>query len=109
MITVFDVLKMVTINHVPVDVQQIVMTDKTGKPNSVLTDLLSDVLGKIRIFIDLQTMTTTTQVIDELHQFTPLPADVLDEYQKILQQPISSINFAPHKSQIELVYDERVV
>ncbi|ATO42748.1 hypothetical protein AB0Y04_11935 [Loigolactobacillus coryniformis] len=106
MMTVFDVLKMVTINHMPVDVQQIVMTDTDGKPNSVLTDLLNDVLGKVRIFIDLQEMTGVSQLVNELKMFTPLPTDVLDEYTKILEQPVSSINFAPRKQQIELVYDE---
>ncbi|MFC6169709.1 hypothetical protein [Loigolactobacillus jiayinensis] len=106
MMTVFDVLKMVTINHMPVDVQQIVMTDTNGKPNSVLTDLLNDVLGKIRIFIDLQEISEVDQLVDELKMFTPLPIDVLDEYSKMLAQPVSSINFAPRKQQIELVYDE---
>ncbi|MFL2029468.1 hypothetical protein [Loigolactobacillus zhaoyuanensis] len=106
MITVFDVLKMVTIDHTPVDVQQLVMTDTAGKPNSILTDLLNDVLGKIRIFIDLQEITGINQLVNELKMFTPLPVDVLDEYEKILAQPVSSINFAPRKQQIELVYDE---
>ncbi|MFD1317481.1 hypothetical protein [Loigolactobacillus zhaoyuanensis] len=106
MITVFDVLKMVTIDHTPVDVQQLVMTDTAGKPNSILTDLLNDVLGKIRIFIDLQEITGINQLVNELKMFTPLPVDVLDEYEKILAQPVSSINFTPRKQQIELVYDE---
>jgi hypothetical protein len=51
-------------------------------------------------------MTGVSQLVNELKMFTPLPTDVLDEYTKILEQPVSSINFAPRKQQIELVYDE---
>jgi hypothetical protein len=31
---------------------------------------------------------TASDVIDDLHLLTPLPNDVLDEYQKVLDQPI---------------------
>ncbi|WP_407929168.1 hypothetical protein ACNAN0_11795 [Agrilactobacillus fermenti] len=105
---VFDVLKLVTVNHGEIPTQQVVMTDTTGKPSGVLTDLLRDVLTKTRLFVNLKDMADASDVIDVLHNSTPLPDDVLEEYEKILTQEISSINFATRKDTIELVYDELV-
>lgn len=105
---VFDVLKLVKVNHGDIYIQQIVITDDVGKPNSILTDLLRDVLSKIQMFVDLDSVHDIAEVIDILHSFTPLPDDVLDEYEKILTQEISTINFATKKHEIELVYDELV-
>ncbi|MFD1671953.1 hypothetical protein ACFQ5M_07595 [Agrilactobacillus yilanensis] len=105
---VFDVLKVVKVNHGDVYVQQILMTDAAGKPNSVLTDLLRDVLSKIQMFVNLDEVHDVDEVIDILHSFTPLPDDVLDEYDKVLTQEVSAINFATRKHEIELVYDELV-
>ncbi|GAF38443.1 hypothetical protein JCM14202_253 [Agrilactobacillus composti DSM 18527 = JCM 14202] len=105
---VFDVLKLVTVNHGELPVQQVIMTDPSGKPNSVLTDLLHDVLNKTQLFVDLKEVNDSADIIDTLHNVTPLPDDVLDEYDKILTQEVIGLNFATRKSEIELVYDELV-
>lgn len=105
---VFDILKLVKVNHGDIPVQSIVMTDPAGKPNSILTDLLHDVLGKMQLFVDMSDMYDAEDVIEALHNVTPLRDDVLDEYDKILTQEVSGLNFAPHKQEIEIVYDELV-
>ncbi|MGY5438701.1 hypothetical protein [Lactiplantibacillus argentoratensis] len=53
-----------------------------------LKQFLSDCLSKIDLFVDLPSTDTASDVIDDLHLLTPLPNDVLDEYQKVLYQPI---------------------
>lgn len=106
MLTVFDALKMIQINHQPMDTHQVVMTDPEGKPNSILTDLLTDVVTKTRMFVELELIATSKELIENLKAVTPLPADVLSEYMKILDQPVITINFAPQKQLVELVYDE---
>ncbi|WP_080988384.1 hypothetical protein [Lacticaseibacillus paracasei] len=58
-------------------------------PDSADTrQVLSDCLSKIDLFVDLPSTDTASDVIDDLHLLTPLPNDVLDEYQKVLDQPI---------------------
>ena len=95
---------MIQIDHQPLNHRQVVITDENGKPLSQLTDLLSDCLSKIDLFVDLPSTDTASDVIDDLHLLTPLPNDVLDEYQKVLDQPIQAINVALHKALVELVY-----
>ncbi|EEN81813.1 hypothetical protein HMPREF0539_0052 [Lacticaseibacillus rhamnosus LMS2-1] len=79
---------MIQIEHQPLNHRQVVITDENGKSLSQLTDLLSDCLSKIDLFVDLPSTDTASDVIDDLHLLTPLPNDVLDEYQKVLDQPI---------------------
>ncbi|GAW98976.1 hypothetical protein [Secundilactobacillus mixtipabuli] len=100
---VFDVLKMITINHQGVDGAQIVVTDLEGKPNSLLTDLLRDTVGNMRLFIDMEKVDSPDDVLAELSNTTPLPDDVLDEYGKILKERVAGLNFAPQKDTIELL------
>jgi len=99
----FDVLKMVRFNHFGFDPAQVVITDVAGKPNSILTDLYRDVVSKINLFINLDEADTPQEVISSLKLHTPLPLDVLDEYGKILDEPLLGINFAPQKGQMELL------
>ncbi|KRK40151.1 hypothetical protein FC07_GL001352 [Loigolactobacillus bifermentans DSM 20003] len=106
MLTVFDALKMIQVNHQPLDTHQVVMTDPEGKPNSILTDLLTDVVTKTRMFVEMDLIYTSDELIENLQAVTPLPVDVLSEYTKILDQPIVTINVAPQKQLVELVYDE---
>lgn len=101
---VFNALKLIQFDHQPLNHQQVVITDPTGKPDAELSDLLADCLSKVDIFIDFGTANSVADVIDDLHLLTPLPYDVLEEYQKILEQKITNINFASHKQLIELVY-----
>ncbi len=60
------------------------------------------------IFIDFNTTNSVADVIDDLHLLTPLPYDVLEEYQKVLEQHIVGVNFASHKELIELIYEPLV-
>ncbi|WP_125979845.1 hypothetical protein [Loigolactobacillus iwatensis] len=106
MLTVFDVLKIIRINHDQLDTHQVVMTQRDGKPNSVLTDLLTDVVTKTRMFVDLEQIHSSSELITTLREVTPLPEEVLTEYEKILGQPVVTINFATRKGLVELVYDE---
>lgn len=106
--TVFDMLKMIQIDHQPLTSPVVVMTDPTGKPNAVLTDLLHDVLNKMELFVDLGDAPNADAVIEDLHNFTPLREDVLDEYRKILTQPVSGLNIARRKQLVEIIYDEFV-
>lgn len=101
---VFHALKLIQFDHQPLNHQEVVITAPDGKPDAELSDLLSDCLNKIDIFIDWDKENTVADVIDDLHLLTPLPYDVLDEYQKILEQPISGVNFARRKRLIELIY-----
>lgn len=101
---VFNALKLIQFDHQPLNHQQVVITDASGKPDAQLSELLADCLSKVDIFIDFNTTDTVSDVIDDLHLLTPLPYDVLEEYQKVLEQRIVSVNFASHKELIELVY-----
>ncbi|WP_179393951.1 hypothetical protein [Lacticaseibacillus absianus] len=100
---VFRALKVIQFEHQPLNHQQVVITDLSGKPDAQLSALLTDCLSKIDIFGDLTKADRVADVIDDLHAMTPLPYDVLEEYQKILEQPIDRINVALHKGLIELV------
>jgi hypothetical protein len=106
--TVFDMLKMIQIDHQPLTAPVVVMTDVTGKPNAVLTDLLHDVLNKMELFVNLADSPDAEAVIEDLHNSTPLRDDVLDEYHKILDQPVSGLNIARRKQLVEIIYDEFV-
>ncbi|MBZ3777331.1 hypothetical protein [Lentilactobacillus otakiensis] len=99
----FDVLQMVRFNHLSFDSSQVVITDVEGKPNGILTDLFRDVVNKVNLFIDLSEAHDAGDVVASLKAHTPLPFDVLDEYGKILREPLVGINFAPQKGQIELL------
>ncbi|WP_225047940.1 hypothetical protein [Lacticaseibacillus kribbianus] len=103
---VFHALKLLRLEHQPLNHSQVVITDASGKPDAAMSDLLADCLSKIDIFADLRTVDSVSDVIDDLHLLTPLPYDVLEEYQKILEQPIDAVNLAPHKGLVELVYRE---
>lgn len=105
MISVFDVLRISRIDHAVVNSRQLVITDENGKPNGLLTDLLRDVVEKINIFMTISLSTTVDDVLVSLSNNTPLPADALVEYEKILTETVTNINFAPRKSVIELVLD----
>ncbi len=99
----FDVLKMVSFNHQPFYDGQVVVTDVAGKPNAILTDLYRDVVSKVSLFIDLSEADSPKDVIAELKAHTPLQYDVLDEYQKILEESLLGINVAPQKGLMELM------
>ncbi|WP_137596671.1 hypothetical protein [Paucilactobacillus kaifaensis] len=104
MLDVFTMLKMINVNHRHVANSQIVVTDENGKPNALLTDLIRDVVSSINIFIDIRDVYSVEELINAFSVHTPLPADVLDEYSKILKQTILGINFATKKNQIELIF-----
>ncbi|KRK96886.1 hypothetical protein FD04_GL001736 [Secundilactobacillus odoratitofui DSM 19909 = JCM 15043] len=57
----------------------------------------------MRLFIDMASVDSADEVLAELGDCTPLPDDVLDEYAKILKEPIAGINFAPQKQMIEVL------
>ena len=101
---IYSALKFIQIDHEPVNHLQVVITDQNGKPDTGMTDLLADCLNKIDIFVDLSTTDRVSDVIDDLNLLTPLPYDVLEEYQKILEQPITGVNIAMKKQLIELIY-----
>lgn len=105
---VFQVLKFITINHKNVGPDQVSLTDLNGKPNAVMTDLLHDILTKVYLFVDLNSVETTQEVMMKLAAVTPLPDDVLDEYQKALEQTVYQVNFATKKELVEIVYDDFV-
>ncbi|WP_461240215.1 hypothetical protein [Paucilactobacillus sp. N302-9] len=104
MFDVFTALKMIHVNHRQIGTTQIVIIDDSGKPNGLLTDLIRDVVGSIDIFINLKSVFTVDELLTKFANHTPLPTDVLSEYEKILRQPILGINFAPRKGQIELIF-----
>lgn len=103
MSNIFDILKMVTVNHQGVSSPQIVVTDVAGKPNGLLTDLLRDALSNMRLFVDIDDVDSANEVLSALNIHTPLPDDVLDEYAKILKEPVLGLNLAPQKDQIVAV------
>lgn len=102
--SVFDIIKITRLNHNYFSSSQLVMSDMEGKPNSLLTDLLRDVMTKMEILLDLDAMNQPSQVIETLKEGTPLPEDVLEEYEKILTQPVAYINFVSKRNQLEIVY-----
>lgn len=101
--TIFDVLKHISVNHQEVESQQVVITDATGKPNGLLTDLLRDLINNALLFVTLADMDSAQDLIEHLRTHTPLPADVLSEYGKILTEVCEGLNFAPRKGLIELI------
>ncbi|MFC6181793.1 hypothetical protein [Lactiplantibacillus daowaiensis] len=106
MLNVFDIVKLTQIDHKEIDSNQVVVTDGNGKPNAVLTELLNDVIGNMRIFIDMSQIYSVTDLTEALATHTPLPDDVLEEYEKVLREPIFNINFVPKRGQVELVVGE---
>lgn len=103
MLTVFDVIKIIKINHKTLNSHGIVITDESGKPNAILTELNRDVLEKINIFMNIDQDTTIDDVLLMLAINTPLPEDVLAEYEKILTEPVVTINIATKKNIVEIV------
>ncbi|MFC6274499.1 hypothetical protein ACFQET_03110 [Levilactobacillus tangyuanensis] len=101
--TIFSVLKQVSMNHQEVESHQVVVTDPAGKPNGLLTDLLRDLINNALLFVSLKEIKSAKELIDHLRTHTPLPVDVLSEYEKILTETCSGLNFAPQKEQIEIV------
>ncbi|AVK61338.1 hypothetical protein C5Z26_07285 [Lactobacillus sp. CBA3606] len=106
MLNVFDIVKLTRINHNEIDSNQVVVTDGNGKPNAILTELLNDVIGNMRIFINMAEVYSVDDLMQALSAHTPLPADVLDEYEKVLREPIYNINFVPKRGQVEVVVGE---
>lgn len=105
---VFQVLKFITVNHQNISPEEVTLTDLNGKPNGVMTDLLHDILTKIYLFVDLNAVSDPHEIITKLANVTPLPEDVLDEYQKALEQMVYQVNFATKKHLVEIVYDDFV-
>lgn len=101
---VFTALQFLQVNHQPLNQTNVVITDTDGKPDAILSELLADVMGKIAIFGNIKAAGSPEGIVDQLRMFTPLHDDVLDEYQKILEQDISGINFAPQKNLVEFIY-----
>ncbi len=101
---IFNALQLIQVNHQPLNYLNVIITDDTGKPDAIMSDLLADVLGKLAIFGDLSAATTPSDLINQFRECTPLPEDVLNEYDKILTQTLSGINFVPKKQIVELIY-----
>ncbi|NLR10150.1 MULTISPECIES: hypothetical protein [unclassified Levilactobacillus] len=101
--TIFDQLKTISVNHQEVESHQVVVTDETGKPNGLLTDLLRDLIDNALLFVSLADVQSGPDLISRLKTHTPLPDDVLAEYGKILGEGCYGLNFAPQKGQIELI------
>lgn len=89
--TIFDVLKHVSINHQEVESPQVVVTDEAGKPNGLLTDLLHDLINNALLFVTLADLASADELIARLETHTPLPADVLAEYQKSYQSRVMGL------------------
>ena len=106
MLNVFDIVKLTKIDHKEVDSNQVVVTDGNGKPNAILTELLNDVVGNMRIFIDMENIYSVDDLMQALAAHTPLPQDVLEEYEKVLREPICNINFVTKRGQVEVVVGE---
>ena len=68
---VFQVLKFITINHQGIAPDQVALTDLNGKPNAVMTDLLHDILTKVYLFVDLENIENTSEMIAKLSAVTP--------------------------------------
>ncbi|KRM12407.1 hypothetical protein FD16_GL002402 [Paucilactobacillus suebicus DSM 5007 = KCTC 3549] len=98
-------LKLINVNHRHIRNSQVVVTDEAGKPNALLTDLLRDVINSINIFVNINDTYSVDELVDALTVHTPLPDDVLEEYEKILGQEILGINFATRKGQIEFILE----
>jgi hypothetical protein len=101
--TIFDVLKHISVNHQEIESNQVVITDKVGKPNGLLTDLLHDLINNALLFVTLADLESADELIEHLRTHTPLPVDVLSEYGKILTETCAGLNFAPQKGQIEII------
>ncbi|MFB9768949.1 hypothetical protein [Lactiplantibacillus modestisalitolerans] len=106
MLNVFDIVKLTKIDHKEVDNNQMVITDGNGKPNAILTELLNDVISNLRIFVDMASVYSVDDLLRELAEHTPLPEDVLEEYEKVLREPIYDLNFVPKRGQVEVVVGE---
>ncbi|MFC6295326.1 hypothetical protein ACFQH1_08930 [Lactiplantibacillus daoliensis] len=106
MLNIFDIVKLTKINHQEVDSNQVVVTDGNGKPNAVLTELLNDVIGNLRLFVNMAEVYSVDDLLQALSAHTPLPSDVLEEYEKVLREPIYGINFVPKRGQVEVVVGE---
>ena len=106
MLNVFDIVKLTKIDHKEVDSNQVVVTDGNGKPNAILTELLNDVVGNMRIFINMEDVYSVDDLMRALAAHTPLPQDVLEEYEKVLREPIYNINFVTKRGQVEVVIGE---
>lgn len=101
--TIFDVLKHISVNHQEIESNQVIITDEAGKPNGLLTDLLHDLINNALLFVTLAKLADADELIAHLQTHTPLPADVLSEYGKILTETCYGLNFAPKKGQIEII------
>lgn len=101
---VFTALKLIQIDHRDLDPHTVTITDAAGKPDNVLSGLLTDVLTNVNLFTDWNAENSARGLVDRLHSCTPLPRDVLDEYRKILEQEIAGINFSVRRGTVELVY-----
>ncbi|WP_338207855.1 hypothetical protein [Lactiplantibacillus paraxiangfangensis] len=106
MLNIFDIVKLTKIDHKEIDSNQIVVTDGNGKPNAILTELLNDVVSNMRIFVDMNEVYSVDDLMRELGEHTPLPSDVLEEYEKVLREPIYNINFVPKRGQVEVIVGE---
>lgn len=106
MLNIFDIVKLTKIDHKEIDSNQIVVTDGNGKPNAILTELLNDVVSNMRIFVDMNEVYSVDDLMRELSEHTPLPSDVLEEYEKALREPIYNINFVPKRGQVEVIVGE---
>ncbi|CAJ1230239.1 hypothetical protein [Lactiplantibacillus xiangfangensis] len=106
MLNIFDIVKLTKIDHKEIDSNQIVVTDGNGKPNAILTELLNDVVSNMRIFVDMNEVYSVDDLMRELSEHTPLPSDVLEEYEKVLREPIYNINFVPKRGQVEVIVGE---
>ncbi|CAJ1229260.1 hypothetical protein [Levilactobacillus zymae] len=101
--TIFTILKFVSVNHQPMASSQVIITDTAGKPNGLLSDLVHDLINDALLFVNLADLDTPDELIAKLHEHTPLPNDVLDEYGKILTEPCFGLNIAPQKDTVEIV------
>ncbi|MDT6981288.1 hypothetical protein [Levilactobacillus zymae] len=101
--TIFTILKFVSVNHRPMASSQVIVTDAAGKPNGLLSDLVHDLINDALLFVNLAELDTAADLIAKLREHTPLPADVLEEYGKILNEPCFGLNVAPQKDTIEIV------
>lgn len=104
---IFHALKLIQFDHQALNAHQVVVTAEDGKPDAQLSAMLTDCLSKMDIFINLEAASSVADVIDDLHLLTPLPYDVLEEYQKILEQALIGINIAHRKGLVEFVVASR--
>ena len=71
-----------------------------------MTELLNDAISNIRLFVDMTQVYSVDDLLQALSAHTPLPNDVLEEYEKVLREPIYDINFVPKRGQVEVVVGE---